>query len=289
MKVSIIIPVFNTVTYLEACLASVLTQSHFDIEVLCIDDGSTDASLNLLKTIQDSDSRIKTISTQHFGVSHARNIGLNLATGDAVMFVDSDDELLPDAVEILVSCLTDDVESVISSTEYVLSNFCGVRQYLTGNSRLQLRLSGVKSLMAKDLFELSCTPFAKLFRRRAIDKINLRFPEGLYFEDVYWHWIFYTAFPRTYLTTLQTYTYFKRNNSITDRLWHKEPGLGIQYLEIVDLLFSQMTCALTLQTKNLILQQALTTSLSFSLDNEKQMCHHKAKSIKYKYQLNVHS
>ena len=94
MLVSVIIPVYNTAEYLEKCLNSVLTQDYKNIEVLCIDDGSTDLSPKILQEFEQRDARLKVTTIKHSGVSIARNVGIEQAKGSAIMFVDADDYLL---------------------------------------------------------------------------------------------------------------------------------------------------------------------------------------------------
>ena len=91
IKVSIIIPVYNTSKYLPRCLDSVISQSLKDIEIICINDGSTDDSLNILKKYHDVDNRIIILNLQNGGVARARNAGIRKAIGEFIGFVDSDD------------------------------------------------------------------------------------------------------------------------------------------------------------------------------------------------------
>lgn len=101
-KVSVIIPVYNTVAYLAACLESVCSIMTMDIEIICVNDGSTDKSLEILTTFAQKDSRIHIISQKHQGVSIARNVGITTATGKYIQFLDSDDMLAPGALEYAV-------------------------------------------------------------------------------------------------------------------------------------------------------------------------------------------
>ena len=99
VKVSIIVPVFNAEQYLDAALSSILDQAMSSYEVILVDDGSTDSSPLICDRYSATDPRFRTIHKSNGGVSSARNTGLNLAKGEYVMFVDSDDALLPDALE----------------------------------------------------------------------------------------------------------------------------------------------------------------------------------------------
>src|SRR5690625_1641691 len=94
-KVSIIIPIYNVENYLEKCLNSVINQTLNEIEIILINDGSPDESLNICKIYQNKDKRIKIINQKNHGVSHARNQGIKIATGQYIGFIDPDDWVEP--------------------------------------------------------------------------------------------------------------------------------------------------------------------------------------------------
>lgn len=110
--VSVIIPVYNREDYLEECIASVTAQSHQQMEILIVDDGSTDNSLAICKKLAEQDSRIRLICARHSGVSAARNLALDQATGEYVCFVDSDDVIHPLLLEQLVKAMTENNASI---------------------------------------------------------------------------------------------------------------------------------------------------------------------------------
>ncbi len=111
MKLSLIIPVYNTSKYLKRCLDSVLNQTYKNLEIIIINDGSTDNSLDILKEYKDE--RIKLIDKKNEGVSIARNMGIDASTGDLIGFIDSDDAIVPDMCETMVKNMID-YESDIS-------------------------------------------------------------------------------------------------------------------------------------------------------------------------------
>ena len=100
-KISIIIPVYNVELYLEECLDSIINQPLKEIEIICVNDGSTDKSLNILEKYEKKDKRIKVINQKNNGVSYARNSGLINALGEYIMFIDSDDYIFPNTLQIL--------------------------------------------------------------------------------------------------------------------------------------------------------------------------------------------
>ena len=106
MKVlSVILPIYNTVDYLDRCLDSICNQTYSNLEIICIDDGSTDGSQHILDKYAKNDNRIIAIHQKNGGESNARNVGLSLATGDYIAFCDCDDWLEPDMYQKLVHAI----------------------------------------------------------------------------------------------------------------------------------------------------------------------------------------
>ncbi len=100
--ISIIMPVYNVERYLEDSIESIIKQTYHNIEVICINDGSTDSSLEILESYAKHDSRIRIISQENHGASSARNAGLKVATGEYVYFFDSDDTLKEDTLKLII-------------------------------------------------------------------------------------------------------------------------------------------------------------------------------------------
>lgn len=122
MKLSIIIPVYNTSKYLRRCLDSVIKQTYKDLEIICINDGSKDDSLEILNEYKAKDSRIKVIDKKNEGVSIARNVGLDNASGELVAFVDSDDAIVPDMYEKLIENLNEFKSDISACDVYRIRN-----------------------------------------------------------------------------------------------------------------------------------------------------------------------
>lgn len=122
---SFIVPVYNTAEYLGRCLDSILNQTYTNFEVICVDDGSTDDSLSILKSYRQKDSRVKVFSQKNSGVSSARNLGLNkMCFGGSVSFVDSDDWIHPRFLEIL-----NETKST-TKADVVACNYKKMEQYI---------------------------------------------------------------------------------------------------------------------------------------------------------------
>ena len=118
---SVIIPVYNASNYLVACLSSVLAQTFQSFEVICINDGSTDRSLEILQDFRKRDARIQVLQSKHEGVSSARNAGLDAARGEFILFLDADDEIFPDALQLLIGRMFDSVDAVIGEAQRIRS------------------------------------------------------------------------------------------------------------------------------------------------------------------------
>ena len=107
IKVSIIVPVYNVEKYLEKCLDSIVKQTYENIEIILVDDGSTDKSGTILDQYAEMDNRISVIHKKNEGVSTARNTGIEAARGEYICFADADDYLMPDYVEYLLTLAVD--------------------------------------------------------------------------------------------------------------------------------------------------------------------------------------
>lgn len=113
-KVSVLVAVYNAEPFLRQCLDSLLAQTLSDIQIICVDDASTDASLHLLNSYAVRDLRIEVIRLEeNCGQAHARNVGLQVAHGDFICMVDADDWLAPDALELAVAAFDDETDSVL--------------------------------------------------------------------------------------------------------------------------------------------------------------------------------
>ena len=105
-KISVIVPVYNVEEFLKTCLDSVCNQTFEDIEIICINDGSTDSSPDILQAYSKKDSRIKVYNQENKGLGFVRNIGMEYASGDYVYFIDSDDHIALNTLELAYDNIT---------------------------------------------------------------------------------------------------------------------------------------------------------------------------------------
>lgn len=175
--VSVIVPIYNAERFLDRCVASIVAQSYYDLEIILVNDGSIDRSEDICRDWQKRDSRIRYIYQKNGGVSVARNAGLEAATGGYVMFVDSDDYMLPDMCKVMYETLQ------IKQADCVV---CGVKE--TGGGVWQPKEN--KDYVSFDNFradficqlntELLSPSWNKIFKRRLIMK---GFPKGVSFGE----------------------------------------------------------------------------------------------------------
>lgn len=173
--ISVIIPVYNTKQYLQSCLDSILVQTYADLEILFIDDGSTDGSAELLDAFAEGDSRIRVIHQENGGVCAARNRGIQEARGDYLSFIDSDDTLEPDMYQTLMGLVRD------HGVDIAHCSYNRVRDGVVkpiGNSGVlhqQNTVRALECLLTGKLFVGSC--WTKLYARKLFDTV--RFPAGI--------------------------------------------------------------------------------------------------------------
>ena len=176
-KVSIIIPVYNTEKYLERCLESITNQTLSDVEIICINDYSTDNSLNILNKFADNDNRIKIINfDKNQGASVARNKGIEIAQGEYIGFVDSDDFIDLDFYEKLYNKAKETSADISKADIRMFNNE-------TKDSKIEDWIS-INDLIKinKAYFTISFT--SAIFSRQLIMDSKIRFPEGYsFFED----------------------------------------------------------------------------------------------------------
>ena len=214
--ISVIVPVYNTARWLARCLDSILTQSHSNLEILCVNDGSTDNSAEILAEYAAKDLRIKVFTQENAGLSAARNTGLEHATGEWVTGVDSDDYLYPRAYEESMACSHSEVDMI----------FFGVRDVAEDGSAMphnpyfDLPEAGEYAMTPELAAKLNVCFWSKLWRRSVLEENKLRFPVGLVHEDEAMYYLAAPYIRRVSVCPVVGYAYMQRAGSIM-----KETGL----------------------------------------------------------------
>jgi glycosyltransferase involved in cell wall biosynthesis len=179
-KISVIIPVFNATPFVEKCVRSVMNQTLKEIEIILVNDGSTDNSLSILNALAKEDSRLQVFSRENKGVSSARNFGLEKAKGEFIAFADADDWLEPSMYESLYKAIKE------NNCDWAICNVNVIIEDLFVKTRLNLqdevvdlntkRIEALHQLMR---FKYDNANWNKLFNTALIKEHHLRFDEGI--------------------------------------------------------------------------------------------------------------
>lgn len=218
-KVSVIVPVYNVETYLNQCMDSLINQNFDDFEVICVNDGSTDSSLEILEKYAGNDSRIRIITQKNGGLSSARNTGMKNASGDYIIFIDSDDWI---SLDCLTKLYSNAIENDSQIVQYNLEFFNEDTKCYEDDKSLNLNnLNGIDLNsytvwdLGSNLFKIPHNAVNKLYKTSFLREVDAEFEEGLYYEDLYF---FYKYFPKaskiSYLNEC-LYFYRIRDASIT--------------------------------------------------------------------------
>ncbi|MDR1375539.1 MAG: glycosyltransferase [Holosporaceae bacterium] len=219
-KVSVIVPVYNGGALLSRCLDSLTNQTLKNIEIICVNDGSTDNSREILERYATKDSRIKILHQENLGQGTARNVGMDAANGEYLGFVDADDWIELDYFEKLYRA---------ARKHNVEIACCGIiRKYPSFRTKKKLTLAEERVYsLTLEKYQITETPrkcyvYNKIYKRSEIEKHQLRFPEGVFFEDIP-----FTIRALYYLKTLVTvpdtvYFYWVNHKSTTRDMGDKK-------------------------------------------------------------------
>lgn len=206
--VSVIIPAFNVESYIQQCIKSIQDQTVKEIEIIAVDDGSTDATGDILDALAQRDKKITVIHQENNGVSIARNKGLDVAAGEYVVFVDGDDFLARDFLEYMLGLAKS------SNSDFCLSLNC-----FTKHGEAQIAQDKTEQIDNKEATALLLSPrikvgcWNKIYRREFLNENNIRFsPELHYGEGL--HFITTVSQRANHVTIGRRKVYYYRRNNI---------------------------------------------------------------------------
>lgn len=209
--ISIIIPVYNVGKYLEECLESVVNQSYRNLQIILVDDGSTDCSAEICRKYKEKDERIILIQKENGGLSDARNAGMSVATGEFVFFLDSDDYLENNAIELLeMYQRKNNYDIVVGNYYYLYPQMCCKAKSVFDKERLLNNYEAMEALMTGNIQTFA---WGKLMRLDLINKYQ--FPKGRLFEDHYWTHLVFGNAKRIGIIPQTIIYYRQRSNSIS--------------------------------------------------------------------------
>lgn len=217
-KVSVIVPIYNVEPYLRRCVNSILCQTLRDIEIILVDDGSTDNSASLCDDFAKADSRVTVIHQKNTGLSGARNAGLDIVTGEYVSFIDGDDSVLPRMLEsMLDEALRYNADAVMCNIEMITDNGSTLL-YTPQNERIDLSCFDFSCYFIDYISKkrLGYNVCCMLYRASILRSCKLRFSDKMSFaEDIPFNLCFLAAAKS--IKTLDTpfYLYYRRTGSLT--------------------------------------------------------------------------
>ena len=176
--VSVIVPFYNDEKYAKKCVDSILKQDYEKIEIILVDDGSTDNTSKILREMSLNDKRIKVISRENGGVSVARNTALNVATGDFVCLVDQDDEIDPDFVSYYLGIMNDS-EIALTPRPYKFNDENRDKKDIDKSDKVYF-CSGEEAAEQMMYYNFVIAPWNKLISRKLIEDNRIRFKEDLF-------------------------------------------------------------------------------------------------------------
>lgn len=180
--ISVIVPIYNVEKYLEKCVNSILKQTYANLEIILVDDGSTDRCSEICNKLEKSDDRIKVVHQQNGGLSKARNVGIDMARGSYLVFVDSDDTIDDQLIEKLYNCLKKhNCKMAACGRKYVFEDGKTLCKVSEGIDTLYNFEDAIKEMNTFRLFDMSA--WAKIYAKELFSTI--RFPEGKLSEDFF--------------------------------------------------------------------------------------------------------
>lgn len=241
--VSVIIPVYNVKKYAYQCISSVINQTYKNLEIILVDDGSTDGSGNICDSFGELDNRIKVIHKKNSGLGLSRNAGLDLASGDYIYFIDSDDFISEDIIQKLMSEIsTYQLDTIIGG--YIRTNEEGKELYSKKYNSVIYRDNEVKTKLLPKL--IGSSPYKKdsirmsvwnvMFSKKVVKENNVKFvSERKYIsEDIIWDMDYYNKAKKVKLVNYDGYYYRVRSNSLTKQFNYEKRILQIRDLYLYE-------------------------------------------------------
>lgn len=220
-KISILVPIYNAEEYIEKCLESIINQTYKNIEIVLVEDGSTDNSMQIIKKYEKQDNRIKIISIKNNGVADARNKAIENATGEYLTFVDSDDYIEKDYVETLYTNLKKYEADIAVCNCYNIIEKTANKTYKTFKiNKVQEfnNIEAVENLFYYNFFRHS--PWGKLYKKDLWN--NIKFPVGKNYEDLATIYKLFLKSKKVIYIPKEKYNYLIRQGSIVHNEMKKE-------------------------------------------------------------------
>lgn len=245
--VDIIVPVYNQAHCIKRCIQSIISQTYENWHLIIVNDGSTDQTLEICNQYPKLDSRIDVIDKGNGGVASARNAGLKYAVGTKILFIDSDDYIKSDYIDMLISqCF--DYDLVVSGSIWLDESENIIYKNIPANYESCKSEEYIRYIHTKDIFKFFTSPWGKLFKASIVNDFQIQFRDMEYGEDTCF--VFDYLYHSTCIKIISDakYCYFHTHNSLSrkhiDSLWEKLKDINAycrkDFYELYDSIWNYM-------------------------------------------------
>lgn len=232
-KLSVIVPIYNSEKYLKECLDSLVNQTFKDIEIICVNDGSTDNSLEIVKHFAEKDSRIKVINQENKGQSAARNTGLKVANSNFITFIDSDDYIDLNTYE---KVLNNNIDTDIICFGIKVFGNSHYQQRNSDDNYYKIKYIGKQKITQEIILNTDVSVCNKIFRKEIVDKYGINFTEELYYEDAEFFFKYISCCQNAYFINKYFYHYRRLENSVMSETFNGT-NRAVDHLHIIKQVF----------------------------------------------------
>lgn len=216
ITVSVVVPVYNVKEYLIDCLNSIKNQTYASMEIILVDDGSTDGSAQICDEFEQEDERISVIHKKNGGLSEARNVGLNASKGEYIIFIDSDDLISEKMLEEMVKCIKISNIDIVACAFKTFEDINEVSYIENSNNDISM-VEGrelVQRLYKGEYNSIGFTAWNKLYKKSLFQKNGIEYPVGRFYEDAFTTFKLLYKAKQIALINKPLYYYRMRNGSI---------------------------------------------------------------------------
>ena len=214
-KISIILPIYNVEKYIEDCLKSIQEQTFTDFEVIAVDDCGQDNSIAIYESFMKNDSRFKLVKHEkNKGLSAARNTGISNSNSEYIVCIDSDDWVEPILLEAVYNVFEKSEIEAVWFNANMIQDSTGEHYSTIFDPKKFLLNAGWMKITPQNFNKFPDYAWNKAYRKSALEKYSLKFPEGLYFEDADFYLRAYTNIKKVYYIMTPLYNYRMREDSI---------------------------------------------------------------------------
>lgn len=239
-KISIVVPIFKVEKFIFKCVKSIQNQTYQNLEIILVDDGSPDNCPQICDQLASEDSRIKVIHKDNGGLSSARNAGIDIARGEFIMFVDSDDSIHPQMCEVLINSICSLGVDIACCTFKKVKENRVVKDKIINLNKLDLKVyenNGVMDLLFNKKIPLIMTAWGKLYKKEIFK--NIRYPKGVIHEDEAIIHHILSECKKISFANVPLYYYTQRNSSIITSKFNRKRLVVLKHLNERQLFISE--------------------------------------------------